>query len=321
MISEELISGVIPEDLENKGSAVRTVTRFSRRAVPLTAMLIAAAWRDNFQRSDYSGWADWCLEYAGIDKADKRAHLHAIGRMLLAVKALPRFVKTFNLLFELDSEKLLCLTRLVKPGPESDDVSEVITFANHYPVATMSRDRMRRLVKRWQEGNPAGIDEDPEDNGKQKMVQQDLPGFERSLDLLHDLKPETAAPMIKTAAAAEKAMWGGAVLLQSVITACSDRAKAVDPEDLESLKATLLDMVDAIDRIRDRQAEADAEGAEEIAAGDNENTENKKRFTQNRPRKGHCRSGKTKIGFDIAAALRDAETDPEDCGGGGSSPG
>jgi len=245
---------------------VRNVSKFARRAVPLTGMLIAAAYKENFGPGQYGPWADWCMEYAGIDKADKRAHLSAIGRMLLAVKAMPRFVKTFNLLFELDSEKLLCLTRLVKPG--TDDVSEVITFANHYPVASMSRDRLRRLVKRWQDGNPAGLDEEPETDGKPQVVQQDLPGFERSLDLLHDLEPDTATPMIKSTATAEKAMWGGAVLLQSAINYAGGDGKVLDAEDIDSLKEKLLDMVDALDRIRNRQTEA--EEAEEIAACGNE---------------------------------------------------
>ena len=295
MIHDELINGVIPGEIEAKTAATAEVARFTRRCVPLTAMLIAAARRDNF-KNDLEGWADWCANVAGIYKSDKRCHFDTIGRMLLAVQA-TKFRTVFGLLYELDSEKLLAISRLCRGAEITEEsVADVITFVNHFgnKLRDMSRDRIRLYVKKLR-GEEVPEEDGIITDGEKKSAQMMLPGFERSVDLFRDLTPETARVMVKSRDVADKAVYGGMILVDSYVDYVRRNASAADTETLHDLKAQLLDLIDRIDALDlidddapeiaacgnemkftqgEEPAEEPAEEVPEIAACGNEDPEN-----------------------------------------------
>ena len=249
MITDELINGLIPADLAAKSVAAEEVARFTRRSIPLTAMLIAAARRDNF-KNDYEGWMQWCADRMGVIKADKRCHLDNIGRMLLMIQQ-TRHQAAFRLLFEMDSEKLLAITRLVKgTAATAEDVAEVISFANRFgsDLQEMSRDRIRLYVKQWL-GLAQADGEGEFAEAAEKPAQIMLPGFERSIELFRDLTPETARVMVKTAEVADKTAYAGMLLVDSYVNYVQQHAGHADRETLAGLKAQLLDLVDQIDNL------------------------------------------------------------------------
>ena len=263
MITDELINGLIPAELAAKSVAAEEVARFTRRSIPLTAMLIAAARRDNF-KSDYEGWMQWCANRMGVIKADKRCHLDNIGRMLLMLQQ-TRHQGVFRLLFEMDSEKLLAITRLVKgTAATAEDVAEVISFANRfgYDLQEMSRDRIRLYVKQWL-GLAQADGEGEFAEAAEKPAQMMLPGFERSIDLFRDLTPETARVMVKTAEVANKTAYAGMLLVDSYVNYVQQHASHADRETLAGLKAQLLDLVDQIDNLEENNAEGGMRKAEE----------------------------------------------------------
>ena len=228
MITDELINGLIPAELAAKSVAAEEVARFTRRSIPLTAMLIAAARRDNF-KSDYEGWMQWCANRMGVIKADKRCHLDNIGRMLLMIQQ-TRHQGVFRLLFEMDSEKLLAITRLVKgTAATAEDVAEVISFANRfgYDLQEMSRDRIRLYVKQWL-GLTQADGEREFAEAAEKPAQMMLPGFERSIELFRDLTPETARVMVKTADVADKTAYAGMLLVDSYVNYVQQHAGHAD---------------------------------------------------------------------------------------------
>ena len=263
MITDELINGLIPAELAAKSVAAEEVARFTRRSIPLTAMLIAAARRDNF-KSDYEGWMQWCANRMGVIKADKRCHLDNIGRMLLMIQQ-TRHQGVFRLLFEMDSEKLLAITRLVKgTAATAEDVAEVISFANRfgYDLQEMSRDRIRLYVKQWL-GLTQADGEREFAEAAEKPAQMMLPGFERSIELFRDLTPETARVMVKTADVADKTAYAGMLLVDSYVNYVQQHAGHADRETLAGLKAQLLDLVDQIDNLEENNAEGGMRKAEE----------------------------------------------------------
>ena len=266
MITDELINGLIPAELAAKSVAAEEVARFTRRSIPLTAMLIAAARRDNF-KSDYEGWMQWCANRMGVIKADKRCHLDNIGRMLLMIQQ-TRHQGVFRLLFEMDSEKLLAITRLVKgTAATAEDVAEVISFANRfgYDLQEMSRDRIRLYVKQWL-GLTQADGEREFAEAAEKPAQMMLPGFERSIELFRDLTPETARVMVKTADVADKTAYAGMLLVDSYVNYVQQHAGHADRETLAGLKAQLLDLVDQIDNLEENNAEGGMRKAEEETA-------------------------------------------------------
>ena len=266
MITDELINGLIPAELAAKSVAAEEVARFTRRSIPLTAMLIAAARRDNF-KNDYENWMQWCAERMGVIKADKRCHLDNIGRMLLMIQQ-TRHQGVFRLLFEMDSEKLLALTRLVKgTAATAEDVAEVISFANRFRsnLQEMSRDRIRLYVKQWL-GLAQADSEGEFAEAAEKPAQMMLPGFERSIDLFRDLTPETARVMVKTAEVADKTAYAGMLLVDSYVNYVQQHAGHADRETLAGLKAQLLDLVDQIDNLEENNAEGGMRKAEEETA-------------------------------------------------------
>ena len=270
MITDELINGLIPAELAAKSVAAEEVARFTRRSIPLTAMLIAAARRDNF-KNDYEGWMQWCANRMGVIKADKRCHLDNIGRMLLMIQQ-TRHQGVFRLLFEMDSEKLLAITRLVKgTAATAEDVAEVISFANRfgYDLQEMSRDRIRLYVKQWL-GLTQADGEGEFAEAAEKPAQMMLPGFERSIELFRDLTPETARVMVKTAEVADKTAYAGMLLVDSYVNYVQQHAGHADRETLAGLKAQLLDLVDQIDNL---DVTADALEEEPVALAEEETAE------------------------------------------------
>ncbi len=266
MITDELINGLIPAELAAKSVAAEEVARFTRRSIPLTAMLIAAARRDNF-KNDYEGWMQWCANRMGVIKADKRCHLDNIGRMLLMIQQ-TRHQGAFRLLFEMDSEKLLAITRLVKgTAATAEDVAEVISFANRFgsDLQEMSRDRIRLYVKQWL-GLAQADGEGEFAEATEKPAQMILPGFERSIELFRDLTPETARVMVKTAEVADKTAYAGMLLVDSYVNYVQQHAGHADRETLAGLKAQLLDLVDQIDNLEENNAEGGMRKAEEETA-------------------------------------------------------
>ena len=300
MITDELINGLIPAELAAKSVAAEEVARFTRRSIPLTAMLIAAARRDNF-KNDYEGWMQWCADRMGVIKADKRCHLDNIGRMLLMIQQ-TRHQAVFRLLFEMDSEKLLAITRLVKgTAATAEDVAEVISFANRFgsDLQEMSRDRIRLYVKQWL-GLAQADGEVEFAEATEKPAQMMLPGFERSIELFRDLTPETARVMVKTAEVADKTAYAGMLLVDSYVNYVQQHAGHADRETLAGLKAQLLDLVDQIDNLEVTPAGAEQEPeAQEIVACDNE-----EEFTQ-APESPVRSKVAEKMGFDfdIGSAL------------------
>ena len=269
MITDELINGLIPAELAAKSVAAEEVARFTRRSIPLTAMLIAAARRDNF-KNDYEGWMQWCADRMGVIKADKRCHLDNIGRMLLMIQQ-TRHQGVFRLLFEMDSEKLLAITRLVKgTAATAEDVAEVISFANRFrsDLQEMSRERIRLYVKQWL--RLAQADGEVEfAEATEKPAQMMLPGFERSIELFRDLTPETASSMVKSGDVADKAGYAGYLLVNSYVNYAHAHDGFARVKDLTILKSRLLDLIDRIDALDPAD-----DDAPEIAACGNKDPEN-----------------------------------------------
>ena len=259
MITDELINGLIPAELAAKSVAAEEVARFTRRSIPLTAMLIAAARRDNF-KNDYEGWMQWCANRLGIELASKRCHLETIGNMLLAIRDLGNQKAVFLRLFEMDSEKLLAITRLMKGFEDrAVGIARVIDFVNRfgYKLRDMSRDRIRLFVKK-----ELGLEEKTEEKTEEKPAQMMLPGFERSIELFRDLTPETARVMVKTAEVADKTAYAGMLLVDSYVNYVQQHAGHADRETLAGLKAQLLDLVDQIDNLEENNAEGGMRKAE-----------------------------------------------------------
>ena len=107
----EILNGQIPASLEEKTAAAGNLVYLSRRIVPVTSLLIAAARRDNFDR-DLAGWTQWCRESLDLDGSD-RDHRRAIGDLLLDVRDQ---TDVYNTLFTLAFDKLLPLTRIPSSG-------------------------------------------------------------------------------------------------------------------------------------------------------------------------------------------------------------
>ena len=202
-----------------------------------------------------------------------------------------RHQAAFRLLFEMDSEKLLAITRLVKgTAATAEDVAEVISFANRFgsDLQEMSRDRIRLYVKQWL-GLAQADGEGEFAEAAEKPAQIMLPGFERSIELFRDLTPETARVMVKTAEVADKTAYAGMLLVDSYVNYVQQHAGHADRETLAGLKAQLLDLVDQIDNLEENNAEggmrkAEEETAEpvpdvpEIAACGNEEPENEAEY-------------------------------------------
>ena len=246
MISDrDILNGVVPADLDDKAEAAQLATRWGKRSVSIQAMLIASARRDYFG-ANLVEWVEWCEEHCGIERGDRRSHLDAVGRMLLSLNT-DKFRKYFNILFDMDSEKLIALQRLmIKDVSGEDNPGTLITFLQAFKekLGDMSRDALRQHVKLWLEKD------DPAAEVKEKKtqsIQMVFPGFEKYLGQLSEYTIDTVPSLLKDSGTATNAGYGGYILLGGLVKAIRDGKKLLTAEDLQGLKGQLLDLVDQID--------------------------------------------------------------------------
>ena len=133
---EKLLSGSIPESLEEKTEAVGAIIRIARRIVPVTSLLIASARRDHFGKS-----VTECRENTDL----------------------------FETLFALSFDKLISLTRI-----PPDQIAAFLSHLNG-DIRKISRDDLRDEVKRWlgekvQERKGAANQDQPELPGFSEAV-------------------------------------------------------------------------------------------------------------------------------------------------------
>ena len=243
MISDrDILNGVVPADLDDKAEAAQLATRWGKRSVSIQAMLIASARRDYFG-ANLVEWVEWCEEHCGVKKGDRRSHLDAVGRMLLSLNT-DKFRKYFNILFDMDSEKLIALQRLmIKDVSGEDNPGTLITFLQAFKekLGEMSRDKLRQHVKLWLEKD------DPAAEVKEKKtqsIQMVFPGFEKYLGQLSEYTLDTVPSLLKDSGTAANAGYGGYILLGGLVKAIRDGKKFLTAEDLQGLKGQLLDLVD-----------------------------------------------------------------------------
>ena len=246
MISDrDILNGVVPADLDDKAEAAQLATRWGKRSVSIQAMLIASARRDYFG-ANLVEWVEWCAEYCGVTKGDRRSHLDAVGRMLLSLNT-DKYRKYFNILFDMDSEKLIALQRLmVKDVSGEDNPGTLITFIESFKgeLGSMSRDALRQRVKLF-----LSMDDTASEavSVKAQSVQMVFPGFEKYLGQLSEYTLDTVPSLLKDSGTAMKAGYGGFILLGGLVNAIRDGKKLLTAEDLQGLKGQLLDLVDQID--------------------------------------------------------------------------
>lgn len=219
----EILNGQIPASLEEKTAAAGNLVYLSRRIVPVTSLLIAAARRDNFDR-DLAGWTQWCRESLDLDGSD-RDHRRAIGDLLLDVRDQ---TDVYNILFTLAFDKLLPLTRI-----PSDQIA---AFLSHHDVKSMKRDDVRAAVAEW-------LGEKP----REKAETPDLPGFAAALEAISCMEPAAICVRIADETAATNALSAGLGLLGASL-AYHKREKK-DLELLQGLRASLLDEVKELEGI------------------------------------------------------------------------
>ena len=219
----DLLNGQIPASLEDKTAAAGHLGFLSRRIVPVTAMLIAAARRDNF-KDDKHGWFDWCREAMDMEGTD-RDHRRAIGDMLLDVRGK---TAVYNTLFSLAFDKLLAMTRI--PG------DQIAAFLSHHDVGKMNRDEVRSAVAVW-------LGEKP----REKYEQPSLPGFDNALSAICTMAPAEICKEVKNGEAATRALSAGLGLLGASLAYHKRAGK--DVELLQDLRASLLDEVKELEGI------------------------------------------------------------------------
>lgn len=244
MISDrDILNGVVPADLDEKAEAAQLATRWGKRSVSIQAMLIASARRDYFG-ANLVEWVEWVAEYCGIERGDRRSHLDAVGRMLLSLNT-QKYRKYFDMIFDMDSEKLIALERLmVKDVTGEDNPGTLITFLESFraELGTMSRDVLRSRVRLFLGGEA--------EEGKQvkaQAVQMVFPGFEKYVGQLSEYTLDTVPSLLKDSGTAMKAGYGGYILLGGLVKAIRDGKELLTAEDLQGLKGQLLDLVDQID--------------------------------------------------------------------------
>ena len=219
----EILEGNIPESLEEKGIAASNLIYLSRKIVPVTSLLIAAARRDNFAH-DLSGWTQWCREKMELDGSD-RDHRRAIGDMLLDVREQPA---VYNTLFDLGFDKMLVLTRI--------SADQLKAFLSHYDVKRMKRDDVRAAVAEWL-GEPQ----------KEKVAEPDLPGFSAALEAISLMEPAAICVRVADEKAANDALSAGLGLLGASLAFHKKEKK--DLELLQGLRASLLEEVRELEGI------------------------------------------------------------------------
>lgn len=220
---KEILNGQIPVSLEDKTLAASQLLYLSKRIVPITSLLIAAARRDNFDK-DLAGWTQWCRESLELEGSD-RDHRRAIGDLLLDVRDQ---TAVYNTLFGLAFDKLLVLTRI--PG------DQIEAFLSHYDVQSLKRDEVRAAVADW-------LGEEV----KVKAEQPELPGFSSALEAICAMAPEAICVRVSDETAANNALSAGLGLLGASL-AYHKREKK-DLELLQGLKVSLLDEIKELESI------------------------------------------------------------------------
>ena len=219
----EILNGQIPASLEDKTAAASSLVYLSRRIVPVTSLLIAAARRDNFER-DLAGWTQWCRDNMVLEGSD-RDHRRAIGDLLLDVRDQ---TAVYNTLFTLAFDKLLVLTRI--------PADQIAAFLSHHDVKAMKRDDVRAAVAEW-------LGEKP----REKTETPDLPGFAAALEAISCMEPSAICVRVADETAANNALSAGLGLLGASL-AYHKREKK-DLELLQGLRASLLDEVKELEGI------------------------------------------------------------------------
>lgn len=221
---DKLLSGAIPETLEEKTAAAGQLVRIARRIVPVTSLLIAAARRDHFRQS-VTGWVEWCRTTFDFEASD-RDHRRAIGEMLLDSRGNPAL---YRRLFVLDKEKLIAITRIPQ--------SELSAFMGDSAVEKMSRDDVRAAVKAW-------LKEEAKDKGRPQ--QEELPGFAEIIGKVLSLPPSDMLDSIADDTTAKKSFDAGIGLFGAALE-YKKHAETVDVEFLQSTRKMLLDEVAEIE--------------------------------------------------------------------------
>ena len=245
LTDDDILNGIVPADMEEKEHAAKKATLWGRRSVSIQAMLIASARRDHFG-SNLVEWVEWCEEYCGIERGDRRSHLDAVGRMLLSLNT-DKYRKYFNMIFDLDSEKLIALQRLmVRDVTGADNPGTLITFLEAFKgkLGDMSRDKLRQHVKLWLQKD------DPESEVKAKKtqsVQMVFSEFEKYICQLSEYTLDTVPSLLKDSGTAMKAGYGGYILLGGLVNAIRAGKNLLPAEELRELKGKLLDLADQID--------------------------------------------------------------------------
>ena len=230
----EILNGQIPASLEEKTAAAGSLVYLSRRIVPVTSLLIAAARRDTrivaltagmkLLNKKPKGQTQWCRDNMELEGSD-RDHRRAIGDLLLDVRDQ---TAVYNTLFTLAFDKLLVLTRI--------PADQIAAFLSHYDVKTMKRDDVRAAVAEW-------LGEKP----REKTETPDLPGFAAALEAISCMEPAAICVRVADETAANNALSAGLGLLGASL-AYHKREKK-DLELLQGLRASLLDEVKELEGI------------------------------------------------------------------------
>ena len=235
---DKLLSGSIPESLEEKTEAAGAIIRIARRIVPVTSLLIAAARRDHFKKS-VTEWTEWCSDNFDLDGAE-RDHRRAIGDLLLAVR---ENADLFETLFVLSFDKLIALSRI--------PTEQLAAFLSHLPgnVAKMTRDDLRDEVKRWLGEKVTGRKNIPDPD------QPALPGFSDAVGTILRMPPQQLLNEVTDSDCAKRLLDGGFRLVGSALE-FKKREAHPDVLFLQSVKAAL---IQEIEEIESAIARADSE--------------------------------------------------------------
>ena len=226
---EKLLSGSIPESLEEKTEAAGAIIRIARRIVPVTSLLIASARRDHFGKS-VTEWTAWCSENFDLDGAE-RDHRRAIGDLLLAVR---ENTDLFETLFALSFDKLISLTRI-----PPDQIAAFLSHLNG-DIRKISRDDLRDEVKRWL-GEKV-----QERKGAANQDQPELPGFSEAVGAILSMQPQRLLAEVTDDESAKRILDGGFRLVGSALE-FKKREEHPDVLFLQTVKTALLQEIEEIE--------------------------------------------------------------------------
>ncbi len=208
-IIHAVIVGKIPQGVDAKTQALLELTEYQRLAPSVSAVLLSAARRDDF--NDNAGeWLTWARETFKFD--DCYIHqLRKVGDMLLAIQENEALYKR---LFRVSFNNLLPLTQLdYESNGSGIDCLEKFVEVN--PVEKMTREQVRDAVA-------LALGRVSKSGGKEDMYQPDLFG---ALDTIIGCDPAAvAAGDSFDEVSARKFAISGVGLLEASINYWSDRA-------------------------------------------------------------------------------------------------